>query len=232
MPGLFCERWVRWNSPYINHFISADTIIPEPSNPQSWNRYSYAVNNPIKYNDPDGHCAPACAVPVVVGIAAIAVVTAAFYVAITPAAHEYVSKRVLDVVDDFERNVADTNNGKKFPLGRCGSSVKMASICIGGAFLIGKAIIDSGEKGGCGEDGSNVSCPSSSTLIPSSTLTNTPSPTLMPTLTNTVSPTLTPSPTLAPSRTPTKASTRLPSTVRPVFKESIWERRLLMKNLE
>jgi len=26
------------------------------SNPQSWNRYSYTINNPIRYNDPSGHC--------------------------------------------------------------------------------------------------------------------------------------------------------------------------------
>ena len=47
-------------SPYINHFIQPDTIIPDLSNPQSWNRYSYVYNNPILYNDPSGHC-PWCA---------------------------------------------------------------------------------------------------------------------------------------------------------------------------
>ena len=46
-------------SPYINHFIQPDTIIPNPANPQSWNRYSYVQNNPIRFNDPTGHrCAP------------------------------------------------------------------------------------------------------------------------------------------------------------------------------
>ena len=42
-------------SPYINHFIQPDSIIPNPANPQSLNRYSYANNNPLNYTDPTGH---------------------------------------------------------------------------------------------------------------------------------------------------------------------------------
>jgi hypothetical protein len=34
---------------YINRFISADTIVPNPANPQSFNRYSYVRNNPMKH---------------------------------------------------------------------------------------------------------------------------------------------------------------------------------------
>lgn len=32
-----------------------DSIVPEPGNPQAWNRYSYALNNPLRYTDPTGH---------------------------------------------------------------------------------------------------------------------------------------------------------------------------------
>jgi hypothetical protein len=39
----------------INRFISPDPIIPQPGNPQSLNRYSYTVGNPLKYRDPSGH---------------------------------------------------------------------------------------------------------------------------------------------------------------------------------
>ena len=41
--------------PGIMRFISADTIVPDPTNPQTLNRYTYALNNPVKYTDPSGH---------------------------------------------------------------------------------------------------------------------------------------------------------------------------------
>jgi RHS repeat-associated protein len=45
----------RYYDPVIGRFISPDTIVPSPSNPQSLNRYSYCLNNPLKYIDPSGH---------------------------------------------------------------------------------------------------------------------------------------------------------------------------------
>jgi hypothetical protein len=46
----------RHYDPELGRFIKPDTIIPDPSNSQGWDRYSYALNNPIRYNDPTGHC--------------------------------------------------------------------------------------------------------------------------------------------------------------------------------
>jgi hypothetical protein len=40
---------------YLNHMTQPDSIVPDPGNPQALNRYSYALNNPIKYTDPTGH---------------------------------------------------------------------------------------------------------------------------------------------------------------------------------
>ena len=51
----------RWYSPQLGRFISADSIIPDPLNPQSFNRYSYVLNLPMTYTDPSGHAA-ACGV--------------------------------------------------------------------------------------------------------------------------------------------------------------------------
>ena len=45
----------RYYDPAIGRFISADIIVQKPGNPQSLNRYSYCVNNPLKYIDPSGH---------------------------------------------------------------------------------------------------------------------------------------------------------------------------------
>lgn len=46
----------RFYSPTLGRFILPDNIVPDATNPQDWNRYTYARNNPILYNDPSGHC--------------------------------------------------------------------------------------------------------------------------------------------------------------------------------
>jgi hypothetical protein len=35
--------------------VQPDSIIPDLSNPQSWNRFSYGLNRPLTYIDPSGH---------------------------------------------------------------------------------------------------------------------------------------------------------------------------------
>jgi RHS repeat-associated protein len=45
----------RTYDPTAGQFLSADSIIPSLSRPQSLNRYSYVENDPINYNDPSGH---------------------------------------------------------------------------------------------------------------------------------------------------------------------------------
>src|SRR3989344_7109317 len=39
----------------LKHFTQPDTLIQDIYNPQSLNHYSYVLNNPYKYVDPDGN---------------------------------------------------------------------------------------------------------------------------------------------------------------------------------
>ncbi|MGV8074550.1 MAG: RHS repeat domain-containing protein [Syntrophobacteraceae bacterium] len=45
----------RYYYPKIGRFISPDSIVQAPADPQTLNRYSYCRNNPLKYTDPSGH---------------------------------------------------------------------------------------------------------------------------------------------------------------------------------
>lgn len=51
--GLYFYK-ARWYDAELRRFVQADTIVPEPGNPQSLNRYSYVLNNPLRYIDPTG----------------------------------------------------------------------------------------------------------------------------------------------------------------------------------
>ena len=42
------------HSPAVGRFLSPDPIISNPTKSQDFNRYSYALNNPLKYTDPSG----------------------------------------------------------------------------------------------------------------------------------------------------------------------------------
>jgi RHS repeat-associated protein len=50
----------RWYNPLVGRWVSADTIVPEPGNPQDFNRYAYSRNNPLRFVDASGHrtCGP------------------------------------------------------------------------------------------------------------------------------------------------------------------------------
>ncbi len=41
--------------PLLGRFLSPDPIVQAPGNPNSYNRYSYVLNNPLKYVDPSGY---------------------------------------------------------------------------------------------------------------------------------------------------------------------------------
>src|SRR5262249_39334 len=45
----------RYYDPQLGRFITPDTVIQNPYDPQTLNRYTYTRNNPIIYVDPSGH---------------------------------------------------------------------------------------------------------------------------------------------------------------------------------
>ena len=65
--GLY-DYGARWYDPYLNRWIQPDTIVPDPGNPQSLNRYSYVLNNPLRYSDSSGHCGPLTPVCVILAL--------------------------------------------------------------------------------------------------------------------------------------------------------------------
>ena len=53
--GQLYDYGARFYSPLLGRFTSADSIVPQPGNPQSLNRYAYTLNNPLIRIDPTGH---------------------------------------------------------------------------------------------------------------------------------------------------------------------------------
>jgi RHS repeat-associated protein len=52
--GLYYYN-ARYYDPAIGRFLSADPVVPNPRNAQSFNRYSYVANNPVSHYDPSGN---------------------------------------------------------------------------------------------------------------------------------------------------------------------------------
>jgi len=62
--GLYYYN-ARYYDPTLGTFLSPDTIVPDANSLLAYNRYMYAFGNPLKYNDPSGHC-PWCGIGAVI----------------------------------------------------------------------------------------------------------------------------------------------------------------------
>jgi RHS repeat-associated protein len=45
----------RYYASTMGRFLKPDNLIPDITNPQNWNAYSYVKGNPVNFNDPTGH---------------------------------------------------------------------------------------------------------------------------------------------------------------------------------
>ena len=52
--GLY-YYYARYYDPAIGQFVSPDSIVPDPENVLAYNRYMYALGNPLTYSDPSGY---------------------------------------------------------------------------------------------------------------------------------------------------------------------------------
>jgi RHS repeat-associated protein len=89
----------RMYDPAIGRFLSADTIVPRPSDPQSLNRYAFVFNNPLGYIDRDGHVpiVPFLLLSVGAGVANAVVNTGTYYLGKVAANSGDFSKTTLSV---------------------------------------------------------------------------------------------------------------------------------------
>ncbi len=60
--GLY-HMGARWVDPSLGRWLSADTLVPDPANPQSLNRYAYVYNRPLAYVDSSGNIP----IPLIIG---------------------------------------------------------------------------------------------------------------------------------------------------------------------
>jgi len=58
----------RYYDPQLGRFVQPDTEVQAPDCPQTLNRYSYSLNNPLNFTDPSGHDAVAVVTAIVIGM--------------------------------------------------------------------------------------------------------------------------------------------------------------------
>ena len=46
---------VWYNDGKLGRWTGPDSIIPDPANPQSLNRFAYVLGNPLRFRDPSGY---------------------------------------------------------------------------------------------------------------------------------------------------------------------------------
>lgn len=72
------EHERRTYDPAVGRFLSPDPNIQSPTDLQSYNRYSYGLNNPLRYTDPTGYFSVGGALPgIAIALVAVGACTVA-----------------------------------------------------------------------------------------------------------------------------------------------------------
>jgi RHS repeat-associated protein len=59
-PNTLDYMHARFEMGTMGRFLSVDPVLGDPARPQTWNRYGYVENNPVRLTDPDGRCEVVC----------------------------------------------------------------------------------------------------------------------------------------------------------------------------
>lgn len=121
----------RYYDSFLKRFTQPDTVIQEIYNPQNLNRYSYVLNNPYKYTDPDGHN------PLLVGL---------FIGAVIAAAADMIYQILFDDASMFDGSMDWGEVGESALIG--GAAGLAGGIAGGGVAALGGGTIVSGISGG------------------------------------------------------------------------------------
>lgn len=112
----------RYMDPQLGRFVTPDPTVQHPSDPQDLNRYSYARNNPIKYNDPTGLSWFSQLIGIVVGALVTAATGGNFAVGFAAYA-------------GMERATSSWQNGASFTQGLKAGTITFAVAYVGGELL-------------------------------------------------------------------------------------------------
>ena len=91
--------------PTIGRFLSPDPHIQDPHNTQSYNRYTYVLNNPLKYTDPSGYFFSAIISAFVASVATKSIIAAV-------GAKLFLAKVAIAYITAYTVTYATTGSGK------------------------------------------------------------------------------------------------------------------------